>query len=489
VLSYPLSFAMGSQSATVGAILLAAVACAKATPGNQATGDSAVPARDAAPEVAKDQAVERNMDVALEFSSCVENWPTSGGPHPRRPSLSVETPKILWSSLFPGHQSGGSNDGGPVLSADRLAFHASDWVHFVNKDGSKPQKKKYNGLGWYASALVADLDGNVYYSTPDGLFSVDANAELRWSVSATPPTNTELAAGIPPVLGPDGVVYFATWDNWVVALRTSDGQFLWSRPPPSPNIWRTRVMGGGGNALFVGYETAYPDAHTDALDTKDGTSLGSFVRPAYAASFTWDWGAWLEGWDLGIAFANTYVFDTCGKLRWSGDPKGATIVASEETLAVNTSAGLLLFDMAGDIVGGPSPAEGSPIAVGADGTIYTFRCQDAATAINRVLAYSYDLQEIWRLDLGGRYCVGMTGNVVLDDSGVMFLTRPGDPGTDSTEVVAIQTASPGLADSSWPSFRHDNRGTAWLVPGSASATDSDGGTVPALIDAPQAESN
>ena len=46
------------------------------------------------------------------------------------------------------------------------------------------------------------------------------------------------------------------------------------------------------------------------------------------------------------------------------------------------------------------------------------------------------------------------------------------PGSTGTELVAIQTRSPGLADSSWPSIRHDNRGTAWLVPGLPSAAAS-----------------
>lgn len=44
------------------------------------------------------------------------------------------------------------------------------------------------------------------------------------------------------------------------------------------------------------------------------------------------------------------------------------------------------------------------------------------------------------------------------------------PSISGTQVIAIQTRSPGLADSSWPSWRHDNRGTAWLVPGTAGST-------------------
>jgi hypothetical protein len=79
----------------------------------------------------------------------------------------------------------------------------------------------------------------------------------------------------------------------------------------------------------------------------------------------------------------------------------------------------------------------------------------------------------------------------LEDNGVMYLTWKANKGI-TTEAIAIQTASPGLADSSWPSLRHDNRGTAWLVPGTPAATppagDSDGGSPASLIDAPQAGS-
>ena len=179
------------------------------------------------------------------------------------------------------------------------------------------------------------------------------------------------------------------------------------------------------------------------------------------------------------------VFDTCGRLRWSGTLKGAGVVASGELLAISTdtrSGTLFLSDMLGNVVAGPAPAEGWPIAAAADGAIYTFRCDDAATSTNRVLAYSRDLEELWRLDLGGDACKGMTGNVILDDTGVMYLMRRGDSGADATEMIAIQTTSPGLADSSWPSWRHDNRGTAWLVPGTGASDATDGG---AVVDAPE----
>jgi hypothetical protein len=83
--------------------------------------------------------------------------------------------------------------------------------------------------------------------------------------------------------------------------------------------------------------------------------------------------------------------------------------------------------------------------------------------------------------LSARFALGITGNVVLDDDGVMYLSRQGE--TSGAEIIAIQTRSPGLADSSWPSLRHDNRGTAWLVSGAPAAA-IDAATAPEAKDAP-----
>jgi hypothetical protein len=237
-------------------------------------------------------------------------------------------------------------------------------------------------------------------------------------------------------------------------------------------------MGGGGMALFVGIGAT----RTDALNTKDGTTLGSFVDPVNGRSFVWEWGAWLEAWNLAVSYGNMVVFDACGLARWFGTPKGGGgVIAVGELLVVATSiqvGTLLLFDTNGNTVAGPVAAEGRPLVAGADGTIYTVRCEGSqqvgTPAINRILAYSSDLTELWRFDLGGDFCIGMTGNVVLDDDGVMYLMRS-SPNSSGTQVMAIQTRSPGLADSSWPSWRHDNRGTAWLVPGTSGPATTDGG--------------
>jgi hypothetical protein len=427
------------------------------------------------------------------FSKCIDGWPTSGGPHSRRASLSVGAPKVLWRNRdIGGTQSGKLTDGGPVLSGSRIAFSSGDSVCFLNKDGSGLQQLKYNGPAAYPSALVADESGNVYYRTPDGVYSLNAAGNLRWSLGGGGGANAEFATGIPGVLGPDGTVYFATSDQSVSAYRTSDGKVLWSHSESfNKKITLVRVVGGGGKAVFAAYDGAYPDARTSALDTGDGTLLGSFVRPSYGASFTWEWGSWLEGWDLGIGCDLYYVFDLCGGLKSQNASAGFSrsgIIAVGELVAMVTAPNAMgqwtqiaLHSTNGSIVTGPAPSEGQPIVAGDDGMIYTYSCRSSAPTFYGIVAYSYDLKEAWRLDLGGSECRGITGNVILDDDGVMYLTRVADGGT--VEALAIQTASPGLAESSWPSLRRDNRGTAWLVSGSPVAESTDAGRSE-IIDAP-----
>jgi outer membrane protein assembly factor BamB len=453
------------------ALVLLSTACSSCRKIAKTTGDASTEVGDL-------------TDTAAGWAACIADWPKSGAPHWPKPSLAVAAPKLLWQDSLDGIQR--TDDlAGPVLAAGRLALQSGDWIYFVSTDGASVQQVKYNPMAAFPSGLVADPEGNVYYTAPDGVYSLGPTGQIRWSTPCCGPAK-EFAQGIPPVLGPDGVVYAVTFDEKVGAYRASDGSPLWSRPAPFDTCCSSAVMGGGGSAVFV----AVGGTETIALTTSTGTELGAFVRPAYGRSFTWQWGSWVLGWDIGIAHSATYVFDTCGNLTWpTGGPGASGVVTVGELLVTGDTTSLRLFDAAGNLVAGPSPGEGRPIAAGGDGTIYTFRCESSSPAVNRLLAYSADLQELWRLDLGGSSCLMITGNVVLDDDGVMYMMRATPDAPVGTQVLAIQTASPGLAESSWPSWRHDNCGTAWLVPGTATSVDRDGGGVADPVDAPGPESD
>jgi outer membrane protein assembly factor BamB len=391
--------------------------------------------------------------MALGFSRCIEEWPHANGSHQTRMSLAVDAPRVVWKTqMHWGLSPSGPYDAGPVVSKQRLAVQTADRLIFVNKDGSDPQDVKYSPVGDLPSNVAADAEGNVYFVARDGVYSVDATGKLLWNrlLGSNSGGEGEFATHSPPVLGPDGVLYATTSSEDVVALRTSDGSVLWSYSAFG-NTYSPKILGGGGKSLFVTVDAE----RTDALDTGTGELLGSPIRPKYGRSLGGDWGGWVEGWEFGIAYSNGYVFDQCGSFKWSKEPYGKSgVIAAGELMVVAPPDKLALFNAAGEMVAGPSSAKGHPVAAGADGTIYTV---DGRI----VLAHLLDLTELWRLDLGSG--AEITGTVVLDDDGMMYLVHPSESG--GTELVAIQTRSPGLADSSWPSIRHDNRGTAWLVPG------------------------
>lgn len=74
-----------------------------------------------------------------------------------------------------------------------------------------------------------------------------------------------------------------------------------------------------------------------------------------------------------------------------------------------------------------------------------------------LLAYSWNLEKLWSLDLG-QGCSQAGG--VLGDDGVLYFARQLDAGI---QVVAVQTQSPGLAQTAMPIWwYYNNRHTGWL---------------------------
>ena len=110
---------------------------------------------------------------------------------------------------------------------------------------------------------------------------------------------------------------------------------------------------------------------------------------------------------------------------------------------------------------------GSPVAAGADGTYYAVTCintpiTDQAQAPDLV-AYDGKLQEKWRIALpvpvfAGKWYKCPVPGVVLEENGIMYLAVE----ADGTYLIAVQTNSPGPADSTWPLRFRDNHGSSWL---------------------------
>jgi hypothetical protein len=160
--------------------------------------------------------------------------------------------------------------------------------------------------------------------------------------------------------------------------------------------------------------------------------------------------------------------DTCGKEAWSTSVRtgcarawggvvgpGEIIYFSTQSCDVPSDITLVGVGPDGAVVSGPVATDVGPWAVGADGTLYA-ASQSSATRKSRLVAFSPALTELWHLDLDGLL---VDSNLALADDGLLYARL--QTGSGDETVVAIQTTSPGLAASSWPTFEHDNRATNW----------------------------
>lgn len=78
-----------------------------------------------------------------------------------------------------------------------------------------------------------------------------------------------------------------------------------------------------------------------------------------------------------------------------------------------------------------------------------------------LVAYSEDLEEKWRVSLPVPTYQGMYPCVrpaaALDDDGVLYLAVE----ADGASLIAVQTRSPGLAQSPWPLWYRNHSGSVW----------------------------
>jgi len=180
----------------------------------------------------------------------------------------------------------------------------------------------------------------------------------------------------------------------------------------------------------------------------------------------------LIGWARVKGFDPTdlVVVDECGNLQWSRGPAYGymVLVGFDDSLLVREFHGgdpvFYRFSIDGAVLAGPSKfGDSMPLALGADGVLYLARrvpCSYPCDYDNslEVVAVSESLEVLDRIDVGP---YSHKASAVLLDDGLMVVVRDGRTGID---FVRIQTASPGLARTAWPTIRRDNERTGWVAP-------------------------
>lgn len=406
---------------------------------------------------------------------CAVEWPSWSGPGEARPGLAGEAGKVLARQRLPREPRGPRLKWGEglALSRGRVALTWGSALFLTDLNATAPAQAFAHDAGHYLSAPAADGEGRLYVSSYRDAIGLGHGGGARWSARLGAPRATgefpELLIPVRPfAVAPDGRVYLASSDRRVRAWD-SEGKALWEVAiPGEAPVGAPAVAAGAGNVLMVHEQ----GSTVGMYDVRDGRRTGPALRTEGGQDLGIVDDNWTVGYDWGITLG-WFPFEPCGRgrpplaatstirrlpLTTTGDLLVETASSADERGNRTSPDALYLWSRDGARRAGPAAVPGVPAAAGADGALYTLVCDEAGGAA--VQAADRELRPTWKVELGGD-CPA--GNVLLTGDGVLWLlhrTREGDG-----EVVAIQTSSPGLAHSSWPSRRHDNAGTSWLSEG------------------------
>ena len=404
-------------------------------------------------------------------NQCVPGWPAARTPAAYVAPLDA-TPALLWRARVTG---GVPNDW-IVLAGDQVAFTAGGRLFLRSRVDGSDQGGRSSVAFERVSSAVVDEAGHFHF-VGQNAYSVDAQSAWRWLRPLEGKGGADYykaapSAGKTSALAPDGTLYVGASDGALYAIDTRDGTQKWRREVgvPREGDRGPTVLGGIGGALLA--TTVSKSEKPSLFDAQTGKPLQSWKSP--------------EGPLHGVFFAPTLgivtqhvgdhggpypwmdvtVLDRCGVPRWSlpaSRPQWPVLIGPAEELylverddRLNSPTFVSAYDPAGKRILGPVEAA-PPWAIGKDGTIYAVQCDAPGhDGPSRLIAYGVDLAEKWRLELGDS-CP--SAGPVIGDDGKLYFTWYIDSGT---ELVAVQTTSPGLADAPWPARRRDQRGTAWV---------------------------
>ncbi len=374
-----------------------------------------------------------------------------------RPALEVKAPVELWRKSLPDANFMPET----AFSGTHLGIVTRNRLWILDRQGNVTAHVQDVESHWAGSGPVADRQGNFYFVTkraslirPDGAALWYHNLGPNISPSLETTTSSNL------LLDPQGTLYFSASDGYLYALASTGlekwkvkvglGQLNWG-----PTLWAgvgdTILMEGPNRRIADGAPVEDPVLDSHAMNVSFAVPVGL-----------------VAGFHDGTIY-RSHLFDRCGKLLWAfykSDPKswypgmldhdGRYLVMA----SVPPAFSYYYYSASGEKLLGPKEAAGGARALGADGTIYATRCTEAGLdAVLDLFAYSPALDLVWSMSLPGA-CHDRI-SIVLADDGVLYLTRPK---LKETEVIAIQTRSPGLAATGFAKYGYNNRQTGWLAP-------------------------
>jgi len=317
-----------------------------------------------------------------------------------------------WSFHSGGHVTIGT-DGTIYLGADKLYALTPQgnekWSFEPSHYSEKVQTSAV--IGNNGTIFVGSNEGSVYAITPRG--------KTKWSYELFENNYDE---GLHPTdlfVGPQGNLYVIS-SNQTLTSFDADGDKRWSNSKGHPYS----IGSDGTIYVNVGIRLfkVNPDGTSRMLiDPKEFDTDDRFTHaPVIGPDGTIYIGAYLDGYVTGgmVGKRKLYAINPDGTLKWK-----VRVGSSEET----------------------TKFLGTPV-VGGDGSIYV------ASDTSKIFAVNPDGSEKWVFERD------VTSNVppVIGPDGTIYVN------TSDEKLIAINGSNGGLADSSWPMYKHDPQHTGNL---------------------------
>lgn len=315
--------------------------------------------------------------------------------------------------------------GGPVSSAP--VINDQGIIHIISKISESDNSRLYalnldGTCKWFFEFLGSGVgcalgrDQTIYLSVFESIRNCFLYAIDPAGKATLLQTMEEINGG--PAIGPDGAVYLSGWESWKVRIFAFN--------PAGARKWDFRM----------GINKVYPPVAI----ARDGTIYFASNRmgPEHYAP------------DL-CAIASS------GFLKWAfnieGEGEYSPVIDVHGNIYVNVNTHMLyVIDPNGSLKW--SKPCGGPLALGADGAVYT-------SIGGKTAAFNENGTERWVSNIND--WVDSCPPTLASDGTLYFSGYQSYPSFE-TKLYAIYSDSPGLAKSAWPMYQHDPQHTGRAQP-------------------------
>ena len=326
------------------------------------------------------------------------------------------------------------------------------WVGKASRVSPPVARKDMPGAFVFGAHVVASFSPS---------FSAGPDWSLVLSASRIPGASATETSRI--LAGPDGNLYLTATDATLRVLQSATGDrvSLYNFSLGKGHILREPDFGIGDRYFVSGRSYLRAGGVAYEPPVHDGKKV-KVIAATYAHQL-------VGYYDVDDETSrHLVVLDRCGKFQWSApvQPKqvllgfdDALIVLSPSSTGKNAAS---VYSRDGRRLAGPVNDVGTLLALGADNVVYVGVCDNVGEDRHlSIRALSPTLEQLASLGVGGLCSERHEPDAVLLEDGLLLV--PAREEKQGVLVGFVETASPGLARTAWPTRMRDNLRSGWVA--------------------------